>query len=692
MNWYTINKFALLKRTALGAAVALLAGHATTLNVSAQQDVPIVSANEATSQDVRNFPGLQLPVPIVTKQTTTARPHSQMPVPMNGSSSATYQQSPYGSYSQQAQLKPLSARGSSQTSQAQQNSTAQMSIELPPIEEVPPIEQAGLNRALLATFGRAAKLPKAVPAKLPAPLPVQSLSTLPSTLPARMATKLDSRGISQATSQIASKAEAQIPVIEEESKRKSIAPILMSPVLSRFTKKPVDKTLVAQKETQQQAPATKQPVQNPIQLDSRSQVRLASQVEVDLGTQYDVENNLSGVAKAYPPLAPKPRAQAQQYAQPVSQIQSQPSAPLFGNAMPSMDHGISGNTPIIEEWPGTQSTPIMNSPVVSQPVMGGSAFTPDEHSIHNYSNNYTGDDAYGSEYLDYGYGSHNTSRHSLLVEGLYFDRVGGFFSRSDRFILDPYEYELGGRITYGTRKDDLNGSEISFVGPFEWEEAQTRQDAGGGLNSLFSTTPEGGVAPGNLSAFNNARYHFQAIDSSLNNLEYNKVWHGWDVMKFVLGMRYTRVQDKYSFISRNNVGEVGTLFQETTNNLIGPQVGGELFYDVGERFSYSLRGKLGLMANLYDGQARLNNNGFLISNSDNDNVDFSGLFEFGATAHYQLGPSFRLRAGYEAWVLTEMATVRDNVDFQITRSIGRNTQNDDDIVFHGASVGLELFW
>ncbi len=277
----------------------------------------------------------------------------------------------------------------------------------------------------------------------------------------------------------------------------------------------------------------------------------------------------------------------------------------------------------------------------------------------------------------------------LIVDALYFDREASITPASSGFALSPFDYELGARITIGTRFDGEYGTELTFVGPFQWNDSIRSNSAAGALNTLF--TPGAGLNAGNFTAFNNANFHQQTQDSSLNSIELNKTFWGWDVISFSAGMRYVRFEDDFQFLS-NSAGQAGRYSLNINNQLIGAQVGTELFYDIGARTSLSVRAKLGGFANYHNGGATLVNNGATVLFTSDDDTDFSGLFELGGTAHWEIGDCFRFRAGYEMWVISDLATTQENVTPVVAQTTGTNLRNDEDLLFHGLSLGLEIFW
>ena len=183
----------------------------------------------------------------------------------------------------------------------------------------------------------------------------------------------------------------------------------------------------------------------------------------------------------------------------------------------------------------------------------------------------------------------------------------------------------------------------------------------------------------------------ESQSAEFHSLEFNRVTYGWDVIKSFSGFRYIYAADDYQTITQNALGETGDFQLQTFNNLFGVQIGGEIFYDVGRRLSYSFESKAGLFANFSQVDTRLTNNGIEFINADDDNATFSTLLEFSALGHYQLSETARFRLGYNVLFLGEVATSQRNFDPVLTPTSASSGDDGDDVVFHGLNFGLEIF-
>ncbi len=286
-------------------------------------------------------------------------------------------------------------------------------------------------------------------------------------------------------------------------------------------------------------------------------------------------------------------------------------------------------------------------------------------------------------------GSVSDARRYLHAEVLYFDREDGTISNSNFGSLNDFDWNLGWRLTFGAKSDSLSGREFSYMGIMPVEQTVTRTDAAARINARFSVGD--GFTGAEISSFKNAVSQTEYKETQIHSFEYNRTTWGWDVVKSFVGLRYFYIDDQYMMTSLNNIGETGTFEMSTVNNLFGPHAGGELFYDVGYRLSYSLAGKAGVYANLNKVDTSLFNAGAQFMDVSDNSATVSTSLELNMLAHYQLSRSARLRLGYNFLWVGEVASVSDNFIPVLSPTAGTNSSDDDDMLFHGASFGLEIF-
>ena len=304
-------------------------------------------------------------------------------------------------------------------------------------------------------------------------------------------------------------------------------------------------------------------------------------------------------------------------------------------------------------------------------------------------------------------GSNAYARRYLITEALYLGRSDGDIFNSNRGSLSDFDFEAGARITVGRREDSTSGREFQYTGTDKIGQTIDSFDAGGNIQSLF--VPTGGLDFFDTASFFNATEQSQSKETYFHSLEFNKVKWGWDVIKSYVGLRYIYLDDEYTLFSQSRQFSVagGDAFDldaqsgrfqiGTTNNLIGPHIGGELYYDVGYRVSLSGFSRLGAYVNFSELNETLDNDGVRQIDTEDTNVTVSYSYEIGLNAKYRLTRQSQFRLGYNLYFWDRLATVSDNIvnnggGIAVGPSLfGDGTSDSDSVFFNGVSFGFEFY-
>lgn len=334
-------------------------------------------------------------------------------------------------------------------------------------------------------------------------------------------------------------------------------------------------------------------------------------------------------------------------------------------------------------------------PMSSTQATGGPSYFEQPH-VYDSTSEYGGAN-YSPASIDYGAsgdtfaccGFITNSSGYTIVDGLYWNRSDGTFRAGNFTTVDDFDWTWGGRVTIGKRRDSTRGWEASYMQFDPWIAVNSQSNAAGQLFGAVFTSPNG-LPVTAVSAFRNSTFLEQFHKTDLHGLEINKTYWGADVAKAFLGARYIYFDDEFHLSSANTLGQQGIHNIDTTNNMFGVHIGGEVLYDIGYRLSFSASGKVGGYANFNKGRVGLlNNNTIHVSASRND-TDFSASAEIGVFARLKLGPRARLRAGYEAMTLINVYEVESNYSTVVLPTAGQNF-NDGDAFFHGLTMGFEIF-
>ena len=285
-------------------------------------------------------------------------------------------------------------------------------------------------------------------------------------------------------------------------------------------------------------------------------------------------------------------------------------------------------------------------------------------------------------------GAVSCAKNYYHLEALYYFYDDSSISGANSGGLGDYDGEFGWRATIGRRFDATAGDEWVYWGTAGWENSSRLVDPGFRLSANW-----GLGAPflfSQVNTFFNATEQIESRESDLHSIEYNRVRWGWDVVKTHWGIRAIYFDDDYQLFSNNGVS-TGTFSLDASNFMIGPQIGGELFYDVGYRTSYSFLAKAGGYLNFTELETTLINAGVTTLNRDDNDANLSASLDLGIFAHYQLSPSARFRFGYNLHWLFGTATTAENFPTVINASTGGSVLDEDEVLIHGLSFGFEIF-
>jgi hypothetical protein len=301
--------------------------------------------------------------------------------------------------------------------------------------------------------------------------------------------------------------------------------------------------------------------------------------------------------------------------------------------------------------------------------------------------------ANGPAIEDFGtFGSVSASRCYMHAEALIMTREDGDLFGTSIAPLTDFDYSTGMRFTFGRKSDSIFGRELGIMVLTDVSQDVTTRD----------------------NQFLTADFQSQNKESDIYSIEYNRVNWGWDLVKTFVGFKFIRFDDSYRIASstsargprdeqRDVFGNVivpasgaqsassGFFSMDTANSLFGAHLGGELFYDVGYRWSTSVAGKWGAFLNVNDFDTITTGSDGSPFATENDGVTLSTSAELNILAHYQINTMLRFKGGYNLLYVGNVATVSDNFAQRVPTLNGIDTSDSDDVFFHGFSFGLEFY-
>ena len=226
---------------------------------------------------------------------------------------------------------------------------------------------------------------------------------------------------------------------------------------------------------------------------------------------------------------------------------------------------------------------------------------------------------------------------------------------------------------------------------------------------------DGGVALSD--SFNTSDFHSLTRDYSFNNVELNVLRNGRSfaplgrsmTVEWLNGFRYMQFNEslEYAGVSSSNSIIRSALNSSVENSLFGFQTGGRGEWQLFNRFSFGFGGKLGLFNNHARTGLVATNQNFdqtfarpIITNGPNAGAEFqfgdtkndlSLMGELDLSLIYQMSRRSRLKVGYRALGISDIADSEKNIpaNFTDTTELG-SANTDGDLVFRGGYVGVEI--
>lgn len=162
--------------------------------------------------------------------------------------------------------------------------------------------------------------------------------------------------------------------------------------------------------------------------------------------------------------------------------------------------------------------------------------------------------------------------------------------------------------------------------------------------------------------------------------------NGW--WTSIWGLRYVSMDDDLNatFTDPMSLATVSRYRSQTSNSMIGPQVGGNLTFLRTRRFCVDARGKVGACWNHVEVSSNYTGtNAFTISESKNQ---ASFLGEFGIDGRYAFGRQWTFVLGYQALLVTRIADSTNQLN-HANSSTGTGYDSDSSVLYHAGSFGFE---
>lgn len=260
-----------------------------------------------------------------------------------------------------------------------------------------------------------------------------------------------------------------------------------------------------------------------------------------------------------------------------------------------------------------------------------------------------------------------------------------------------FDYEPGFEASVLFQMDNCRTFEMRYFGLSDWSERNLNVSSATGINLLTNPATTRGLSQTIESSY----------ESELRNFEMNIRRKGWGNTSFLVGLRYTELNERLGINIFDTTGPpLVEDFQWTTNNeMWGLQVGADRdLFSWCNKIRFDGRARTGLFLNdtevhLYRQQ---HHGGAIIPNPvfgfDNE-TDFAIVAELGVNGTYQLRKNWAFLFGYQVLWLDGVSLASEQVSSTSSGGgaglLGGQVplnQNNGTAFFHGFNFGLEGRW
>ncbi len=263
-----------------------------------------------------------------------------------------------------------------------------------------------------------------------------------------------------------------------------------------------------------------------------------------------------------------------------------------------------------------------------------------------------------------------------------------------------FDATSGVRVSFAMQLGAGNNIETTYIGGFNWASQASAFSAD---NRLFSIMSQYGEAPfGGFDETDESQSQSVEYSSDLNSvsMDYRQRWVDPNVKvqgSWLVGVRYFELQEdfRYKTFSPINNGFMDYLCG-TNNAMTGAQVGGDLWICIMPGLQVGTEGRIGLYGNHASQRTLINATRFVepVYEKVSENAAaFMGDASF--MLLWRISQNWTFKAGYMVLWADSVALATDNFNPAPPFVQGQRIpiiDNSSDVLYHGATLGLEYLW
>ena len=256
-------------------------------------------------------------------------------------------------------------------------------------------------------------------------------------------------------------------------------------------------------------------------------------------------------------------------------------------------------------------------------------------------------------------------------------------------FTDSAGFDAQAGIELAIRKGWSPGTtgELIYFGLHNWSESSSVQDNG---QSLFVPFSFGGAF---LDDFEDSFIQGFTYGTEIHNAEANIRCELTPTVAILGGFRYFQVLEAFHLFSVDEPGagsDVGLYHVDTSNHLLGLQIGGDLLMPLTDRVEIVGTLKTAAFANIANHDTLLVNDNAPFASGGAATTGLSALVDANLLIRYAVH-KLQFQAGYRVLMVSGLAVAPDQLDFSINEdpaAVIGDIDHQGTIVFHGPWAGV----